>query len=186
VVIAVAIDESAGEVRPWTAEVTFPVLIDPNHVLTELFAISNVPTVIWIDEDNHIVRPNGVAFGTNMFQEFTGVDALPHFDALRRWVRSGVLPITPEEARTAVGDLSDDEMAARLHFRIAAEARRQGRIEVAQRHFDLAAGLAPDDFTIRRATMPLVGEDPFGQDFMALYANWMEAGSPYHGLPPTS
>jgi hypothetical protein len=101
-------------------------------------------------------------------------------------VRNGTLPITPDEARTAVGDLSDDEVAARLHFRIAAEARRQGRIELAQRHFDLAAGLAPDDFTIRRATMPLVGEDPFGEDFMALYATWMEAGSPYHGLPGTT
>ncbi len=184
-VLGVAIDESPVEVRPWTEMVTFPVLIDPNHLLTELFAISNVPTVIWIDEDDRIVRPNGVAFGTNTFQEFTGVDATPHLDAVRRWVRTGTLPITEGEARTAVGDLSEDEVAARLHFRIAAEARRQGRTDIARRHFDAAGALAPDDFTIRRAAMPLVGEDPFGADFMALYSTWLEAGSPYHGLSGT-
>ena len=56
-VIGVAIDESVDDVRPWTEAITFPVLIDPQHALTELYAISNVPTVIWIDEDDRIVRP---------------------------------------------------------------------------------------------------------------------------------
>jgi hypothetical protein len=163
-----------------------PVLIDPNHVLTELYAISNVPTVIWIDEDDRIVRPNGVAFGTDMFKEFTGVEAGPHQDAVRRWVREGEVPIAPAAARQAVGDLSDDEVAARLHFRIAALARRQGDDEAAGRHFEAAGQLAPNDWTIRRAAMPLVGEDPFGEKFLAMYQDWQEAGSPYHGLPATA
>jgi hypothetical protein len=173
-------------VRPWTEGITLPVLIDPNHVLTELYAISNVPTVIWIDEHDRIVRPNGVAFGTDMFKEFTGVEAGPHQDAVRRWVRAGDVPIAPEAARQAVGDLSDDEVAARLHFRVAAVARRQGDDEAAGRHFEEAGQLAPNDWTIRRAAMPLVGEDPFGEKFIALYQAWQEAGSPYHGLPATA
>jgi hypothetical protein len=180
--LAIAIDESAEDVRPWTEGITCPVLIDPNHLLTELYAISNVPTVIWIDEDDHIVRPNGVAFSSDQFKEFTGVESAPHLDALRRWVRTGAVPLSHEEARNAVSDLDDDEVAARLHFRIAAEARRQGRLDVARRHFEEAAVLAPDDFTIRRAAMPLVGQDPFGAQFMAWYTDWLEAGSPYHGL----
>ena len=40
------------------------------------------------------------------------------------------------------------------------------------------------DFTIRRAAMPLIGEDPFGAEFMALFDEWQAAGSPFHGLPP--
>jgi hypothetical protein len=170
-------------VKPFVEGITHPVLIDPEHVLTELYAISNVPTVIWIDEDDRIVRPNGVAFSNDMFKEFTGVESGPHLDAVRHWVRTGEAPITPDEARQAVGDLSDDEVRARLHFRIAAHARRNGDDATAQRHFEEAARLAPSDFTIRRAAMPLTGGNPFGPEFMELYTEWQEAGSPYHGLP---
>src|SRR5439155_3074821 len=115
-VIGVAIDESVDDVRPWTDGITFPVLIDSDHVLTELYAISNVPTVIWIDEHDTIVRPNGVAFGTDTFLAFTNVESEPHMQAVRRWVRDGEAPLTADEARHAVGDLTDDEVRARLHF----------------------------------------------------------------------
>lgn len=185
-VIGVAIDDSPEDVRPWAEPVHFPVLIDPNHLLTELYAISNVPTVIWIDEEDRIVRPNGVAFGTDTFKEFTGVEAGPHMEAVRRWVRTGDVPIDPAEARQAVGDLTEDEVLARLHFRVAAQARRQGDDGAAQRHFEEAGRLAPYDWTIRRATMPLVGDDPFGQKFFDMYGEWEEAGRPYHGLSGTT
>lgn len=183
--IGVALDDSPDDVRPFTGGVTFPVLIDPQHVLTELYAISNVPTVVWIDEDDAIARPNGVAYGTDLFKEFTGVEASPHQEEIRRWVRDGVVPVAPETARRAVGNLSDDEVRARLHFRIAAHARRAGDQAVAARHFARAGELAPDDFTIRRASMPLLGEDPFGAAFFELYEQWQRQGSRYHGLGPT-
>jgi len=182
-VVAVALDDSVDDVRPWTDGITMPVLIDPTHLLTELYAISNVPTVIWIDEQDRIVRPNGVAFGTDTFKDFTGVSAEPHLAAVRRWVIDGVEPLPADEAHGAVGDLSEDEVAARLHFRIAAEARRAGDAETARRHFDDAVALAPHDWTIRRAAMPLVGDDPFGERFFAMYQEWEQAGRPYHGIP---
>jgi hypothetical protein len=184
-VLGVAIDDSPADVRQWVESITFPVLIDPQHVLTELYAISNVPTVIWIDEKDRIVRPNGVAFGTDTFKDFTGVESAPHFEAVRRWVRQGEVPIDADEARQAVGDLSEDEILARLHFRVAAEARRLGDDGTARRHFELAAQLAPHDWTIRRAAMPLIGDDPFGEKFFAMYSEWQEAGSPYHGILAT-
>jgi hypothetical protein len=170
-------------VRPWTDGITFPVLIDSEHLLSELYAISNVPTVIWIDDDDRIVRPNGVAFGSDMFKDFTGVEAGPHNDLVRRWVRDGAEPDAGDRRREAVEDLSDDEVRARLHFRIAVHARRAGNEAAARRHFGLAGELAPHDFTIRRATLPLVGEDPFGEKFFAIYEEWERAGMPYHGLP---
>jgi hypothetical protein len=183
-VIAVALDESPDDVRPWIDGITFPVLIDPEHLVSELLAISNVPTVVWIDEDNRIVRPNGVAFANDMFKEFTGVEAEPHLDLVREWVRTGALPAAAPSA--AVADLSDDEVLARLHFRVAVHARRAGDTETAARHFARAGELAPDDFTIRRAALPLNGGDPFGAEFFAMYEEWSAAGSPYHGLPPVT
>ena len=186
VVVAVAIDQSADDVRPWTEGITMPVLYDPHHVLTESYAISNVPTVVWIDEEDNIVRPNGLAFGSDLFAEFTGVESGPHLDEIRRWARDGVVPITEDEARGRVGDLSDDEVLARLHFRVASAAHRQGDQEATRRHVTRASELAPDDLTIWRAGMPLVGEDPFGAVFLAKYDAWKERGMPYHGLPPVA
>jgi len=170
-------------VRPWTEAIEFPVLIDQQHALTELYAISNVPTVLWIDEDDRIVRPNGVAFGTDTFKDFTGVAAAPHMDLIRKWVVDGEEPALGADARDAVGDLSEDEVRARLHFRIATHLRRTGATDAASTHFALACALAPHDWTIRRATMPLVGDDPFGEKFFAMYKEWEDAGRPYHGIP---
>ena len=183
-VVAVAIDQSADDVRPWTDGITMPVLYDPNHVLTEYYAISNVPTVVWIDEEDNIARPNGVAFGSDLFTDFTGVASGPHLDEIRRWVRKGEIPVTTDEARGAVGDLSEEEVLARLHFRVAAQAHRLGDQEATLRHVATASALAPDDLTIWRAGMPLVGEDPFGDAFLAKYEEWKGKGMPYHGLPP--
>jgi peroxiredoxin len=181
-VVAVAIDQSAEDVRPWIDGITMPVLYDPNHVLTESYAISNVPTVVWIDEDDAIARPNGFAFGTDTFADFTGVESGPHLDEIRAWARDGTLPVSKEDARSAVGDLSEDEVLARLHFRVASEAHRRGDQEVTLRHVRRATELAPDDFTIWRAAMPLVGEDPFGDAFLEKYDQWKARGMPYHGL----
>jgi hypothetical protein len=190
-VIAVALDHAPEDVRPYAEGITFPVLIDPEHVLTELYAISNVPTVVWLDEDDRIVRPNGLAFGTDTFVEFTGVSAGPHLDAVRRWVRDGALPDAGApvveggigEGNSEVEDLSVDEVLARLHFRIGDLALRRGDEAAAARHLAEASALAPNDFTVRRAALPLTGRDPFGQVFFDIYEEWEAAGRPYHGLP---
>jgi hypothetical protein len=183
-VIAVAIDQRADDVRPFTDGITMPVLYDPHHLLTELYAISNVPTVVWIDESDRIVRPNAEAFGTDTFAEFTGAESAPHLELVRRWVRTGEVPLDEAQARGAVTDLSDDEVMARLHFRVAAEAHRRGDAATTRRHVDRASALAPDDLTIWRAAMPLVGEDPFGEAFLVRYEEWRANGSPAHVLPP--
>ena len=182
-----ALDDDAADVEPFVEGITFPVLLDRDHLLSELYAISNVPTVVWIDEEGRIARPNGEAFGTDVFTSFHGVDPEAHKNEIRAWVAHGTLPLDEHEARDAVGDLSEDELRARLLFRIATHARRTDRPDDAQRLFAEAGELAPMDFTIRRASMPLRGVDPFlSEEFISLYGAWKEAGSPYHGLPPTT
>ncbi|HEX7442819.1 MAG TPA: hypothetical protein VF320_02970, partial [Acidimicrobiales bacterium] len=137
----------------------------------------------WIDEGGRIARPNAEAFGTDLFTDFTGAESAPHLDLVRRWVRLGELPMDADEARAAVADLSEDEVLARLHFRIAAEAHRRQDAETTRRHVLRAGELAPDDLTVWRAGMPLIGEDPFGEAFLARYDQWKAKGSPAHSLP---
>lgn len=180
--IAVAIDEDVDKVRAFMDGITFPVLMDADHLLTELYSISNVPTVLMIDEDDRIVQPNWNAFGTDTFKEYTGIESADQIEIIRRWVVDGTPMMTEEEAKDAVGDLSPDEEAARLFFRIANHLRGIGDDEGATRNFELAARLAPHDWTIRRAMLPLRGGDPFGDEFFALAAEFEAAGRPYHGV----
>jgi hypothetical protein len=178
-VVAIALDESVDAVRPLTEGVSLPVLIDREHLVTELLAISNVPTVVWVDEHDRIVRPNASEMGSDLFVEFTGISSEAHKHEVRAWVRDGVVP---EDAAAAVPDLGPDEVQARLHFRLGVHLRRAGDDAGATRHLDAAIALTPLDFTIARAAMPLQGRNPFGAEFMELYARWQDAGSPYHGI----
>ena len=157
-------------------------LVDADHHLTESYVISNVPTVVWVDEEDRIVRPNAAEFGTDTFAEVTGIHREDHFELVRAWVSDGQVP---EDSGHTVADLTGDEVKARLHFRLAAHARRAGLGDVADAHFDQAAELTPLDFTVVRAAMPLRGATPFGQEFFDLYGSYKEAGSPYHGIPRT-
>ena len=93
-VLAVALDRSPDDVRPFAeaAAATYPILVDSEHVVADLYRIINVPTGLWIDERGRIVRPNDAVFGNDTFAHMTGVTSGPHLDALRAWVKTGTLP----------------------------------------------------------------------------------------------
>ncbi len=183
-VIGIAVDEDADRIRPHTEGVTFPILLDRDHRVCELLAVTNIPTVLWVDERGRIVVPNAEAFGSDTFIEFTGVSGEPHKDAVRRWAHGGEPPLDRAEAAGSVPDFTEDEVRGHLHWRIAATLRREGREEAAATHFARAGELAPHDFTVTRAALPLQGRDPFGQDFFDSYEAWKAAGKPYKGLRP--
>lgn len=178
--VAVALDE-ADAARPWLEEgaLSFPGVVDPDHRVAEWFGIVNVPTAVWFDEGGAMVRPPTVAPGDDRFRQFSGIDSSVHHDAMRRWVRDGELdrdlmarwsqPPAPAPAE------------ARAHRRIAAWLHRHGDDAAARTHFDRAAELAPDDWTIRRGSMPLTGRDPFGQEFFDFAQEWTDRGARSYG-----
>jgi hypothetical protein len=175
----VALDQSPEAARPWieAAAPTHPALIDSEHRVADLYRIINVPTVVWIDERGHIVRPNDAAFGNDTFVDLHKRPAGPHLD----WVREQRLPFTDDAAVRAHQVLpTADEQLARTEFALAWYLHRTGRPETAERHFARADELAPHDFTIRRGSMPIRGRDPMGADFVPLFQEWVEAGTPYY------
>lgn len=178
-VVAVAVDEDAEAVRPFVDGITYPVLLDRDRAFAERYALTNVPTVVWIGEDGSLVRGQDVAFPTDTFREFHRVDSTGHLDAIRTWVRTGEVPA--DEATDPYLP-SPEEQRAHLHYRLALHLWRDGRHDAARRHFDEAARLAPLDFTVRRAPLVLEGKDPFlGDEFLALWEEWDAAGRPYNG-----
>ena len=77
--------------------------------------------------------------------------------------------MSSDDAKGVVDDLSAEEEEARLVFRIAAKLRRDGDTIGAERNFERANALAPNDWTVRRASQPLRGVNPFGDAFMEIY-----------------
>ena len=104
-------------------------------------------------------------------------------EQVREWVKEEILP---KDASFTIDDLSEEEVQARLHFRLAVHFRRNNMLNESEKHFDFATDLAPLDFTIVRASMPLRGGDPFGEEFFELYQKYQDAGSPFHGIPRNS
>jgi hypothetical protein len=147
-------------------------------VIAERLAIFNVPTVIWIDEDDRVVRAPVMAPVDDLFKDFTHVDSTVHHTQLRAWVNDDVLPFTQAEARAKIPAPTEDEQLARTHRRLGAHLYRMGRQDRAAVHFGRAAELSSMDFTIRRGTMPMRGGDPFGQEFFDFWNEWEAAGRP--------
>lgn len=157
-----------------------PSLIDTEHQLADLYRIVNVPTVVWIDEQGRIVRPNDVAFGSDMFKDLTGIESAPHLAALRAWVKENRTPFDPQTVRRLQTLPTAAEQLARAEFALGWHLHQAGKTAAAERHFQRAGELAPHDFTIRRGSMPIRGLDPMGPAFVELYTQWAQAGNPYY------
>jgi hypothetical protein len=175
-ILTVAVDEDIDGVRRWLQD-DLPTVVDPEHRISDVFGIVNVPSTVWLDEIGRVVKPPTIAPGDDQFVEFTQVNADQHHDALRAWARGGDVPVVADPAD------DDDVRLARAERRLAAWLLRNGHAEPAERHFRAVIELAPLDFTIRRASMPLRGKDPFGPEFFELWEEWKAAGRP--GYQPT-
>ena len=176
--VAVALDDDEDRVRHWTGKAGLPPVLDSEHRLSDVFGVVNVPSTVWLDEEGRVAKPPTIAPGDDQFKDFTEVDSERHHDALRQWVRDGVVPDSGSD-----DEPDDDVRRARAERRLAAWLHREGRTEAARRHFEAAVQLAPLDFSIRRSSMRNRGEDPFGQEFFELWEQWSAAGRP--GYQPT-
>jgi thiol-disulfide isomerase/thioredoxin len=171
-VVTVAMDDDPESVRPWTQD-GLTTVVDAQHRLSDVFGVVQVPATVWLDEQGRVVKPPTIAPGDDRWQEWTKVESGRHHEALRHWVRTGETP--------SVEGAPADDLAlrtARAERRLAAWLHRNGHEEQAERHFAAAVDLAPLDFTIRRASMPLRGQDPFGTEFFELWQEWEAAGRP--------
>ncbi|QYG91698.1 TlpA family protein disulfide reductase [Iamia sp. SCSIO 61187] len=183
-VFSVALDATPEDSRPWieAAAPGYPVVVDTAHVTAERYGITNVPSVVWVDEEGRIVKPPTIAPGDDQFRDFTQIDPATHHDALRRWVRDGELPAGVADSPAP---RTPDEQLALAERRLAAHLHGEGHAEAAVAHLRRAVELAPWDWTIRRGGIALRGEDPFlGDEFVAFWEEWDAAGRP--GYTPTT
>ena len=174
------------DVRPFieASGATHPSLIDERHLVAELYHFQNVPSIVWIDEEGLICRPVDNQFATDTFTAFHGKQSGPYLDMIREWVRSGLHTIEASEAAQLQPLPTAQTQLARTERRLAWHLHEQGRTEAAERHFARAGELAPEDWTIRRGSMPILGGNPFGPEFFAL-AEEGRAELPMEAITPT-
>jgi hypothetical protein len=167
-------------VRPFIegAAPTHPSVIDEDHRLAELYHITNVPTMIWIDESGRIVRPHDAQFGTDTFTAFHHKSSERYLELVRAWVRNGEGAMSVSEVREHGVQPTADSQLARAERALAWHLHQRGDEAAAARHFERAGELAPKDWTIRRGSMPIQGGNPFGPEFFAL----AEEGAPAYPM----
>lgn len=181
-IITIALDKSADDARPWieAASPTHPSLIDTNYFVADLYNMVNVPTVVWIDEEGTIVRPNDVFFVSDAYSNVTGFHAQRPIEALRAWAH-GTRPAVTGDASDARPPVpTERDQLARTHFVLGWWLAQHGRREEAEPHLARAGELAPHDFTIRRGSMLIRGKDPAGPEFFAMVAEWRQSGHDYY------
>ena len=178
--MTVALEQSADDARPFIegAKPTHPSLIDTEHRLAELYHVTNVPTMFWIDEEGRIARPHDSQFGTDTFTAVHHKLSGPYLDMVRAWVRRGEGALSADEARALQPEVSADSQLARAERALAWHLHQRGRSDAAAAHFARAGELAPLDWTIRRGSMPIQGQNPFGPEFFELAAQ----GKPEYSL----
>ena len=169
IVIAVALDADAEAARPWIEQAAprYPVPVDREHRLAELYNLVNVPQAVWIDEAGRIVRPPETA---GAYESFRSMDlatrSVPEAEAakskaarqlylraIRDWVKHGAASrhvMTEDAARQRLPRPTAETALAHAHFRLARFLQGLGREDEARRHFAEASRLHPDSWAIWR------------------------------------
>jgi hypothetical protein len=184
-VITIGLDRDAEKVRPFIekAKPTHPSLIDTEWTFADLYNIVNVPEALWIDEEGQIVRPNDAIYVTGEYRRGgTGVDPAAHRARIRRWVKEGLGAMSADEVRRRQRLPNPSHQQARAEFALGVWLVRHASREAAEPHFVTADELAPEDFTIRRGSMPFRGLNWAGEPFMNMVRDWREKGHYYYEI----
>ena len=168
-VLSVAMDSRPGDAQPWidAARPTYPVLLDRDHRLAELYQIVNVPQAVWIDEAGRIARPAEPAGAYEGFRQMnretrempeeaarrTATARSTYLDAIRDWVRRGAdsaHALSAPAARDHLAAHGEDAGRAHAAFRLGQLLIRRGETEEGRRWLAEASRLHPDSWCIWR------------------------------------
>ena len=170
-----SIAQDTGGVKdagPWitAAKPEFTVLIDDQHVVTQLYHMVNVPTAVWINEQGRIVRPNEVAYVDNRYTAMHRVDAAPYLDAIRDWAANGdrsSFLISEQELKARLKPPPPERALADAEFGLGEYLYKHGLGPDAIPHFKEAQRLAPDNWNYKRQAWALSdAERDYGTSFM--------------------
>ncbi|MDA8044938.1 MAG: hypothetical protein M0Z30_06830 [Actinomycetota bacterium] len=163
--VDVCLEMAGPEVaRPFVeaAASSHPSLIDRSHLMDSLFGVTNVPQMVWIDEDSMIVRPAHRASpmpigdgALRMVEMIGGMEERERYvEELRDWVRHGPdsrHAFAPDQVVEQSRPRPPGVSEAAAHFAIAEHYwQEQGLSPPVIDHFNHAHRLQPDNVTFKR------------------------------------
>ncbi len=180
-IIAVAQDSQGVEAaKPWYDEAgaTYVTLVDPQHQVSSLYNLVNVPSTVWIDEAGQVRRIDEGSYAKihrNGDFEFGRSDYGP---MVLDWVANG----ETSEYLTPVGELSippveDDALKAAPAFRLGVYFQNQGMTEQAEKYWALAQAFNPDSVNFHRQDWAYTPEEA-GENWMKKYGS--QTDKPYY------
>ena len=140
------------------AKPTYTALIDEQHLVSKLYNMVNVPTGVWINEQERIVRPNEVAFVDDRFKNFTGLDSEPYLNALRDWLEKGeksIYAMSEEKLRERLTQHDPNFVLAAAEFGLGEHLYKEGHLSEAIPHFKEAQRLNPKSWNYKRQAWAL-------------------------------
>lgn len=143
-----------------------PSLVDASHQMDSLFGVTNIPQVIWIDEDGIIVRPaergspapqpTDDPFATWVFKIMARGTTHPEWygDRIRDWAEKGSKSewvLSPDEVIAASHPRTQTVSEAAAHFALAQRFwNEEGFSDRVLHHFERAHVLQPENITYKR------------------------------------
>jgi len=125
--------------------------------VSSAFQLINVPSGVWIDEAGGIIRPGESAWTSDKRDVYGGKELVIHGDAyvaaLRDWVANGdrsPYAMSDEEFARRVTPRSSAEMDAEVTFKLAVWFQQIGDRDRAEKYFERAQQLNPDDWNYHR------------------------------------
>lgn len=185
VVIALAFDSEPELTREWVEGLTFPCLVDREQRTNDLYDITNLRQMVWIDEHGRIVRPPETdgTYNETLFPALGGDEVAQreldrtqaiYRDAIRDWVAKGdesEFALSEREARARMRQPDDGKDLAGVQFRLGQYLFEQGETEEAEACFREAMRLVPDNWAYMRQGMEAVQEDgAHGPEFYEAFA----------------
>lgn len=145
-------EEAAGSSYD-KAKATYTTLLDPQHTVSSLYKMVNVPTGVWIDEEGKIARPSEVAYSRNVALLSIKVEGDKYVDALRDWVKNGEqseFVVGAERVQERLATPSKEAALADANFKLAVYFHQQQDKSRADKYFAEAQRLQPDDWNYHR------------------------------------
>jgi len=154
------------------ANATYTTLIDVKHAVSSAYQFINVPMGVWVDEKGRVVRPAEPAWNSDQVMKITEdrsivTEGTAYLTGLRDWVTNGdrsAYALSDEEFARRAKPRSSAEMEADASFKLAVWFHESGKDELANRFWEHAQQLNPDDWNYHRQQWTFTGEA--GKKFM--------------------